>query len=641
MSSPNASRSHAVLSVASRRRDAEYIAGGRPADAAVPSDPTEYFGCNVFDDKAMRRYLPKDVYKSLRKTIDLGRRLDPAVADVVANAMKTWAMERGADHYTHVFYPLTGLTAEKHDSFLDPDGKGGAIAQFGGNALVQGEADGSSFPSGGLRSTFEARGYTAWDVTSPAYLMESPAGMVLCIPTVFLSWTGIALDKKTPILRSNQALSQQATRVLRLFGVEPTMPISSNGGLEQEYFLIDGTFVSARPDLLIAGRALFGAHPAKGQEFDDQYYGVIPSRVLGFMADVERQLYRLGVPVKTRHNEVAPSQYEIAPTYETGNLACDHNQLIMTVLRKTARRYGMSCLLHEKPFDCINGSGKHLNYSIGSPEVGNLFSPGENPHENAQFLVFLCSVIRALHRHAGFLRASVSSASNDRRLGGHEAPPAIMSLFLGDQLTDVLEQFRAGHVTGSAGKRMMNVGVDTLPPLPADPGDRNRTSPFAFVGNRFEFRAVGSGMSAADSLVVLNTMLAESLDYAADFLENAMQGDRSRLGEAVQMFIENVMEEDSEVIFNGNNYSEIWQKEAERRGLPNYPATPDAVPVYTSPEVVELCTKYHVFSPLELKAREDIQLEQYLKTLHTEASLAIRMARTQIYPAAIRYRQEL
>ena len=638
MNSANA-RSHAVLSVATHRRNAE-LSASRPDDGS-PSDPTEYYGCNVFDDKAMRRYLPKAVYKSLRKTIDLGMKLDPAVADAVANAMKAWAIERGADHYTHVFYPLTGLTAEKHDSFLDPDGKGGALAEFSGSALVQGEADGSSFPSGGLRSTFEARGYTAWDVTSPAYLMEIPSGMVLCIPTVFLSWTGIALDKKTPILRSSQALSQQASRVLRLFGVEPTMPILSNGGLEQEYFLIDGTFVSARPDLLIAGRALFGAHPPKGQEFEDQYYGVIPSRVLAFMADVERQLYRLGVPVKTRHNEVAPSQYEIAPTYETGNLACDHNQLIMTVLRKTARRHGMSCLLHEKPFDCINGSGKHLNYSLGSPEVGNLFAPGDNPHENAQFLVFLCAVIRALHRHAGFLRAVVSSASNDRRLGANEAPPAIMSLFLGDQLTDILEQFRVGHVTGSTGKRMMNVGVDTLPPLPADPGDRNRTSPFAFVGNRFEFRALGSSMSAADSLVVLNTMLAESLDYAATFLEEFMQGDPDKLGAAVQKFIEHVMEEDGAVIFNGNGYSEIWQKEAERRHLPNYPATPDAVPVFSSPEVIELCEKYQIFSRQELKAREDIQLEQYIKTVHTEASLAVHMARTQIYPAAVRYRQEL
>ncbi|MBO6001927.1 MAG: glutamine synthetase III, partial [Mailhella sp.] len=535
----------------------------------------------------------------------------------------------------------TGLTAEKHDSFLDPDGRGGALAQFSGSALVPGEADGSSFPSGGLRSTFEARGYTAWDVTSPAYLMESPAGMVLCIPTVFLSWTGIALDKKTPVLRSNQALSQQASRVLRLFGVEPSMPITSNGGLEQEYFLVDGSFVSARPDLLIAGRAVFGAHPPKGQEFEDQYYGVIPSRVLAFMADVERQLYRLGVPVKTRHNEVVPSQYEIAPTYESGNLACDHNQLIMTVLRKTARRHGMSCLLHEKPFDCINGSGKHLNYSIGSPEVGNLFAPGDNPHENAQFLVFLCAVIRGLHRHAGFLRAVVGSASNDRRLGANEAPPAIMSLFLGDQLTDILEQFRAGQVTTAQGKRMMNIGVDTLPPLPADPGDRNRTSPFAFVGNRFEFRALGSSMSAADPLVVLNAMMAESLDFAATFLEDELRKGSANLGEAVQKFIEHVMEEDGAVIFNGNGYSEIWQKEAVRRGLPDYPATPDAVQVYLQAPVVDMCEKYHIFSRQELKARHDIQLEQYIKTVHTECSLAIRMARTQIYPAAVRYRQEL
>ena len=588
----------------------------------------EYFGCDVFTLDTMCRHLPHDVYVNLEQTILNGTRLDPAIAGTVANAMKDWAVSRGATHYTHWFHPLTGLTAEKHDSFLEPDGKGGALAQFSGSALVQGEADGSSFPSGGLRSTFEARGYTAWDVTSPAYLMESPAGMVLCIPTVFLSWTGIALDKKTPVLRSGQALSQQAARVLRLFGVNPTMPITSNGGLEQEYFLIDGTFVSARPDLLIAGRALYGARPPKGQEFEDQYYGVIPSRVLGFMADVERQLYRLGIPVKTRHNEVAPSQYEIAPTFESGNLACDHNQLIMTVLRKTARRHGMSCLLHEKPFDCINGSGKHLNYSIGSPEVGNLFAPGDNPHENAQFLVFLCAVIRALHRHA-------------HRLGANEAPPAIMSLFLGDQLTDVLEQFRVGQVTGSAHKRIMNVGVDTLPPLPADPGDRNRTSPFAFVGNRFEFRALGSSMSAADSLVVLNTMMAESLDYAATFLENAMHDERLSLGEAVQKLIENVMEEDSAVIFNGNGYSEIWQREAERRGLPNYPATPDAVPVFSSPEVVELCERYQVFSRQELKAREDILLEQYIKSIHTECSLAVRMARTQIYPAAVRYRQEL
>ena len=648
MSARNVNRSNAVLTISRRRRE-----GGAEATLSCPpagnetcperqkNDPTTFYGCNVFDDKAMRRHLPRSVYRSLRKTMDQGERLDPAVADVVASAMKDWAMERGATHYTHVFYPLTGLTAEKHDGFLVPDGMGGALAEFSGNMLAKGEADGSSLPSGGLRSTFEARGYTAWDVTSPAYLMENAGGIVLCIPTVFLSWTGLALDKKTPLLRSGQALSRQALRVLRLFGVESSLPVVSNGGLEQEYFLIDDQFVSARPDLLVAGRTLFGARPTKGQEFEDQYYGVIPSRVLAFMMDVENALFRLGVPVRTRHNEAAPSQYEIAPMFETANLATDHNQLIMTVLRKTARRHGLACLLHEKPFAGINGSGKHLNYSIGNAELGNLFDPGETPHENAQFLVFLCAVIRALHKHAGFLRASVATASNDLRLGAHEAPPAIMSLFLGDQLTDVLEQFRAGKVKSARKKRMMNVGVDTLPPLPADPGDRNRTSPFAFVGNRFEFRAVGSAMSAAGALVVLNAMLAESLDFAASFLERHMGGDSSKLGQAVQRLIEEVMEEHSAVIFNGDGYSEIWHREAERRGLPDYPATPDALTVLTSPEVTDLCGRYGIFTKAELKARQDIYLEQYVKSVRTEANLAVHMARTMIYPAACRYRKEL
>ncbi len=612
-----------------------------PIPAGTVEGPLETFGSNVFDDKAMRRHLPKAVYRSLRKTMDHGERLDPEVADVVANAMKDWAMERGATHYTHVFYPLTGLTAEKHDSFLSPDGNGGVIAAFSGSTLVKGEADGSSLPSGGLRSTFEARGYTAWDVTSPAYLMESSGGVVLCIPTVFLSWTGFALDKKTPLLRSGQALSKQALRVLRLFGVESSLPVFSNGGLEQEYFLIDKHFVTARPDLLIAGRTLFGARPPKGQEFNDQYYGVIPSRVLAFMNDVERDLYRLGVPVQTRHNEAAPSQYEIAPVFELSNLASDHNQLIMTVLRKKARKHGLTCLLHEKPFHGINGSGKHINYSMGNAELGNLFDPGETPHENAQFLVFLCAVIRALHKHAGFLRASVATASNDLRLGAHEAPPAVMSLFLGDQLTDVLEQFRVGQVKGAKKKRMMNVGVDTLPPLPADPGDRNRTSPFAFVGNRFEFRALGSASSAAGVLVVLNAMMAESLDFAATFLEKRVAGDPSRLGQAVRELIEEVMEEHSAVIFNGDGYSEIWQREAERRGLPAYPATPDALPRFTDSEVVSMCERYGIFSRQELKARQDIYLELYVKTVRTEVNLALRMARTQIYPAVSRYQKEL
>jgi len=602
---------------------------------------TSTFGSQVFDDRAMRHHLPREVYRSLRKTMDRGETLDLTIADVVAGAMKVWAMERGATHYTHVFYPLTGLTAEKHDGFLSPDGKGGALTEFSGTMLAKGEADGSSLPSGGLRSTFEARGYTAWDVTSPAYLMKNAGETVLCIPTVFLSWTGQALDKKTPLLRSGQALNRQAKRVLSLFGVESSLPVVPSAGLEQEYFLVDRQFVFARPDLMVAGRTLMGARPPKGQEFEDQYYGVIPARVLAFMADAEKELYRLGVPVKTRHNEAAPSQYEIAPLYETANLATDHNQLIMTVLRRKAREHGMVCLLHEKPFAGINGSGKHINYSLGNAELGNLFDPGETPHENAQFLVFLCAVIRALHRHAGFLRASAATASNDERLGSHEAPPAIMSLFLGDQLTDVLEQFRAGRIRDSRKKRVMNVGVDTLPPLPADPGDRNRTSPFAFIGNRFEFRALGASMSAADALVVINAILAESLDFAATFLERHMAGDPTRLGLAVQKFIEEIMEDHSAVIFNGDGYSDIWRREAERRGLPNLAATPDALPEFTRPEVVDLCDRYHIFSKKELRARQEIYFEHYVKTVRTEASLTTRMGRTMILPAASRYRLEL
>lgn len=602
--------------------------------------PTDYYGDNVFNDKAMRQHLPKAVYKSLKQTMEKGEKLDPAIADVVASAIKDWAVSKGATHYTHVFYPLTDNSAEKHDGFLTPDENGSAIAEFSGSNLVKGEADGSSLPSGGLRSTFEARGYTAWDVTSPAYVMENAGGIVLCIPTVFLSWTGLALDKKTPLLRSNQAISKQAQRVLKLFGVETNLPIAANGGLEQEYFLVDRDYVIKRPDLLIAGRTLFGAKPPKGQEFEDQYYGVIPERVFAYMIEVEQELYKLGVPVKTRHNEVAPSQYEIAPLFEAANLATDHNQLIMTVLRRVARKHNLVCLLHEKPFQGLNGSGKHVNYSIGNREVGNLFDPGDTPHDNAQFLVFLSAVIRALHKFGGFLRATVASASNDHRLGAHEAPPAIMSLFVGDQLQDVLEQFRIGEVKGSRKKRMMNVGVDTLPPIPADPGDRNRTSPFAFVGNRFEFRAVGSSQNPAGSIVALNTMIAESLDFCATFIEREMQKDCT-LGQAVQQLIAYVMEEHSAVLFSGDGYSEVWHKEAERRKLPIYPHTPDALPVFTHPNVIDLCTRYNVLCREELRSRQEVYFEQYIKTTHTEAKLALSIARTNIYPAAMRYQTEL
>jgi glutamine synthetase len=603
--------------------------------------PTEVFGCNVFNDKVMRERLPKDVYKSLRKTVELGQKLDPSIADTVANAMKDWAIERGATHFTHVFYPLTGLTAEKHDAFLVPDGKGGAVAEFSGKMLIQGEPDASSFPSGGLRTTFEARGYTAWDVTSPAYILENPNGTFLCIPTAFVSWTGEALDKKTPLLRSTQALNKQAKRILKLFGTDTKLPVVSFAGPEQEYFLIDRNFVFARPDLLIAGRTLFGAKSAKGQEFEDQYFGVIPRRVLSFMMAVERELYKLGVPVKTRHNEVAPSQFEIAPIFESGNLATDHNHMVMTVLRTVAKRYGLICLLHEKPFAGINGSGKHLNYSIGNAELGSLFDPGDTPHMNAQFLVFCAAAIRAVHKFAPLMRAAVASASNDHRLGANEAPPAIMSVYLGEQLSDVFDQIKKGKIEGCKHKGIMNIGVDTLPPLPMDPGDRNRTSPFAFTGNRFEFRAVGSSQSIAGAQVSLNAMMAESLDYIATKLEAATGGDIAKLNCAVQTVIQELMKEHDSVVFNGDGYSEDWHAEAEKRGLPNLKTTPEALPVLSSPEVVKLFTTYGVFSEAELKSREEIYLEQYCKTIMTEANLVVRMAKTIIFPAAMRYQSEL
>lgn len=616
----------------------------KPAHAPLnfhETKPTDVFGSNVFSDKVMAERLPKAVYKSLKKTIKLGAKLDPSIADVVANAMKEWAIEKGATHFTHVFYPLTGLTAEKHDAFLVPDGDGGAVAEFSGKMLIQGEPDASSFPSGGLRTTFEARGYTAWDVTSPAYILENPNGTFLCIPTAFVSWTGEALDKKTPLLRSNQALNTQAQRVLKLFGVEPKLPVVSYAGPEQEYFLIDRNFVFSRPDLLIAGRSLFGAKPAKGQEFEDQYFGVVPRRVLSFMMEVERELFKLGVPVKTRHNEVAPSQFEIAPIYESGNLATDHNQLVMTTLRSVAKRYGMVCLLHEKPFAGINGSGKHLNYSIGNADLGSLFDPGDTPHDNAQFLVFCAAAIRAVHKYGALLRATVATPSNDHRLGANEAPPAIMSIYLGEQLADVFEQIKKGKVKGSKQKGVMNIGVDTLPPLPMDPGDRNRTSPFAFTGNRFEFRAVGSSQSIAGAQVALNTMMAESLDYIATELEKATKGDPAKLNAAVQTVLQKIMKDHDAVVFNGDGYSDAWHKEAAKRGLPNLKTTPDALPVLTTADVVKLFSTYGVLSEAELKSRQEIYLEQYVKTLTTEANLVVRMARTIIFPAAMRYQGEL
>lgn len=601
---------------------------------------SEIFGANVFGDAAMRARLPKSIYKKLQATIKQGKPIDPSIADAVALAMKDWAIEKGATHYAHVFYPLTGLTAEKHDSFLTPTGDGTAVAEFSGNELIQGEPDASSFPSGGLRATFEARGYTAWDPTSPAYILDNPNGTTLCIPTAYCSWTGEALDKKTPLLRSVQAVDRQARRVLTLFGHKDIGPITASAGPEQEYFLIDRNFFFARPDLVMTGRTLFGAKPPKGQEFEDQYFGAIPERVLACMLETERELFKLGVPVKTRHNEVAPSQYEIAPVYENANIATDHQQSVMLLLGRVAQKYGMACLLHEKPFQGINGSGKHVNWSVGC-RLGNLLEPGDTPHDNMQFLVFCGAVIRAVHLHADLLRAVVASSGNDHRLGANEAPPAIISIFLGEQLTDIFEQFEQGKPTSSKRMGTLSVGVDTLPSLPKHAGDRNRTSPFAFTGNKFEFRAVGSSQSIAGPLVALNTIMAESLDYVATELEAATGGDGAKLPAAVEKLLQRIMAEHKDVIFNGNGYSQEWHEEAARRGLPNLTATPEALDQLVAPKNIALFAKYGVLSEREMRSRYEIYLERYCKDLNTEAQAAIQIAKTMILPAAYRYQGEL
>lgn len=602
----------------------------------------EVYGSNVFSLKVMKERLPKSVYKSVLKTLEMGEPLDASVADTVAAAMKDWAIEKGATHYAHVFYPLTGLTAEKHDSFLSPDGQGGAVSEFSGAQLIQGEPDASSFPSGGIRATFEARGYTAWDVTSPAYILENANGTTLCIPTAFFSWTGEALDKKTPLLRSMKALNVQAQRILKLFGHKNISMVTATAGPEQEYFLIDRNFYFARPDLINAGRTLFGAPPPKGQEFADQYFGAIPDRVLACMMETEYEMFKLGIPVKTRHNEVAPSQYEIAPIYENANVAADHQQLVMLTLRKVAEKYGLACLLHEKPFAGVNGSGKHLNWSLGNSTQGNLLEPGKTPHENMQFLVFCGAVIKAVHKHAKLLRAVIAHAGNDHRLGANEAPPAIISIFLGDQLADVFEQIqKSGSAKSSKQPGVMTVGVDTLPPLPKDAGDRNRTSPFAFTGNKFEFRAVGAAQSLSGPLVALNTIMTEALDDIATELEKVTGGDESKLGPAVQTLLKKIMDESGHVIFNGDGYSAEWHAEAEKRGLPNLRQTVDALPSITAPEVVAMFDKYKVLSPREVASRESIYFEQYVLTLNVEANLTYEIAKTTIYPAAVRYQSEL
>jgi glutamine synthetase len=600
----------------------------------------DLFGVNVFSDSVMRERLPKAVYKAMRRTIDNGEKLDISVADAVAVAMRDWAIEKGATHYAHVFYPLTGQTAEKHDSFLEPDGKGGVLAEFSAKQLIQGEPDASSFPSGGLRATFEARGYTAWDVTSPAYILENPNGTTLCIPTAFCSWTGEALDKKVPLLRSMQALNAQAQRILKLFGNPDPGLVFSTAGCEQEYFLIDRNFFFARPDLINAGRTLFGAKPPKGQELEDQYFGAIPERVLACMLETERELYKLGVPVKTRHNEVAPAQYEIAPVYENANLATDHQYLIMTTLQRVAQKYGMTCLLHEKPFAGINGSGKHLNWSLGT-RTANLLEPGTTPHSNMQFLVFCAAAIRAVYLHADLLRATVAHAGNDHRLGANEAPPAIISIYLGEQLTDIFEQIGKGGAKTSKQPGHLNIGVDTLPAFPKDAGDRNRTSPFAFTGNKFEFRAVGSSQSVAGPLVALNAIMADSLDYIATQLERKTAGDPKKLNKAVQDVLQQIMEDHGSIIYNGDNYVESWHKEAVKRGLPNLSNAVDALPALVSKKNLALMEKFKVLSPREMESRCEIYLERYIKDVAVESRLTWEIAKTTIFPAAVKYQNAL
>jgi len=612
-------------------------AGGRVDYCAKPIG--EVYGEHVFNETVQLRVLPKGVFDALQRTVKSGQELDPVIADSIAVAMKDWAVSHGATHFTHWFQPMTGSTAEKHDSFITPTPEGGALAEFSGKELVRGEPDASSFPSGGLRATFEARGYTAWDPSSPAFILDNPNGATLVIPTMFLSWTGDALDEKTPLLRSMEALSTQALRIVRLFGGDAGRVYASIGA-EQEYFLIDKHFYHARPDLIAVGRTLFGAKPPKGQEMEDQYFGAIAERVMAIMAEVEYELMRLGVPVKTRHNEVAPGQYEIAPLFETANLATDHQMLTMEMLRKIANRHGMICLMHEKPFAGINGSGKHNNWSIMTDTGENLLEPGDTPHANAQFLLFLTAVCRAVHRHADLLRAIVASAANDHRLGANEAPPAIISIFLGEQLTDVLNQLVNGGAKRSKTAAHIEVGISMLPNLPRHAGDRNRTSPFAFTGNKFEFRAVGSSQNIGSANTVLNTIVAESLDFIATELEKSPPGE-GNLNAAIQELLPKLVEEFSPILFDGDNYSEQWHAEAERRGLANLRNTVEAVPHLSSENAVEIFGKYKVFSERELRSRVEIMLEHYTTILRIEAQTAVMMAKTMILPSAIAYQDKL
>ena len=621
----------------SRMQAIAQITNRAPKQCVEVAPLSEIWACDVFNLATMEEALSKNAFKSIKNTVKTGSPLDPATADVVAAAMKDWAMKKGAKFFSHIFYPMTNITAEKHDGFIITNSDGAAITEFTGSLLIKGEPDGSSFPNGSLRMTNAARGYTAWDPTSPVYMMHTANGSTLMIPSVFMSWTGEALDKKIPLLRSNAAMDTAAHKVLSLMGESEIAPLNSSCGAEQEYFLVDENFANARPDLLLAGRTLFGAPPAKGQQFDDHYFGAIPARVQVFMQDFEDKLYRLGIPAKTHHNEVAPGQFEIAPYYEAANIAADHQQLMMTIMKSTAKEHGFLCLLHEKPFAGINGSGKHVNWSVGNSTQGNLLDPGSTPHDNLNFLLFCGAVIRGAHLYGPLLRAVIASASNDHRLGANEAPPAIMSVYLGDQLESVFNDIKAGKLLEKAKGGVMDLGLSQILHFERDPGDRNRTSPFAFTGNRFEFRAVGSSQSVSGPLVAMNTMLADSLNWIAEKLEATLANGTDKTA-AVIIVLKELMEKHGNVIFGGDGYSSEWHTAAdEKHGIKNIPTKADTLPAIKEASIIKLFESTGVFSPVELASRFEVYAEQYILSIEVEAKLVIDIATTKLYPAAINY----
>ncbi len=619
----------------SRAQAVFQITNSEPMSVKTPKSLNKIWATDVFTIAKMEEALSSKAYKALKKTVETGEALDQSTADVVAAAMKDWAMSKGANYFSHVFYPMTGASAEKHDGFIISDASGKAITEFTGSLLIKGEPDGSSFPNGSIRVTNAARGYTAWDPTSPAYIMHTDNGATLCIPCIFISWSGESLDKKVPLLRSNSAMNEAAQKVLKLMGEENVTTLNSSCGAEQEYFLVDSNFANLRPDLLLAGRTLFGAPSAKGQEFDDHYFGAIPPRVQVYMQDVEERLYRLGIPAKTRHNEVAPGQFEIAPYYEAANVAADHQQLLMTVLKNTAKKHGFICLLHEKPFAGINGSGKHVNWSVGNSTQGNLLDPGKTPHDNLNFLLFCGAVIRGVHIFGPLLRAVIASAGNDHRLGANEAPPAILSVYLGSQIEGIFDQIKEGKLDHAGEGGLMDMGLSQIMPFAKDAGDRNRTSPFAFTGNRFEFRAVGSEQSVSGPLVAMNTMLADSLNWIADELESELKNNDTTA--AVIAVLKKLMQEHGQAVFGGDGYSSEWHEAAVKRGLKNLPTSADALPYFKDDTIKALFSSTGVLSPIELESRFEVYSEQYVLSIEVEAKLVISMATTNIYPAATRY----